>query len=189
MADQYLTPIPFLYQGEHLVRGVVGADGEPWFVVPDIARFLGYRDAEKALRIVANDEKGTLPWGTLGGKQVVSIVSESGFYTLAFRSNKPNAIAFRRWVTHEVLPSIRRTGGYRTGGEAGTARANATALNAASRAVGEIRRSLGARAAAETLPDIFGKAGVTVAPHKPPQAELPLDVEDEDRVVPLHPVE
>jgi hypothetical protein len=117
------------------------------------------------------------------------IVSESGFYTLAFRSNKPKAVEFRRWVTHEVLPSIRRTGGYRAGGEVGTTRANATALNAASRAVGEIRRSLGARAAANSLPDIFGKAGVTVARHKPPQAELPLDVDEADNIVTLHAVE
>jgi hypothetical protein len=62
-------------------------------------------------------------------------------------------------------------------------------LNAASRAVGEIRRSLGARAAANSLPDIFGKAGVTVAPHKPPQPELPLDGDEVDNIVTLHTVE
>jgi prophage antirepressor-like protein len=188
MADQYLTPIPFLYQSDKLVRAIVGSDGEPWFVGIDVCRLLDIKKHHQALNRLKSDERGTCNLGTPGGLQDMIIVSEPGFYRLIFSSHKPEAERIQDWVYHEVLPSIRRTGGYRAG-EVGTTRANATALNAASRAVGEIRRSLGARAAANSLPDIFGKAGVTVAPHKPPQAELPLDADAEDNVVTLHAVE
>lgn len=87
-------------------------NGEPWFVATDIAKILGYRDAEKMTRLLDDDEKGTHIVGTLGGDQEVTIISESGLYAAILKSTKPEAKPFRKWVTSEVLPSIRKRGGY-----------------------------------------------------------------------------
>ncbi|TWB62252.1 BRO-N domain-containing protein [Nitrospirillum viridazoti] len=102
---------PFLFEGEVLVRAV-SLNGDPWFVASDLALGLGYRDAERITRLLDDDEKGTLKMGTLGGDQSLSIVSEPGLYKAIGRSNKPAAKRFDRWVRHEVLPTIRKTGGY-----------------------------------------------------------------------------
>jgi prophage antirepressor-like protein len=106
--------VPFIYplaKAPAPVRVVI-RDGEPWFVATDVAHILGFRDAEKATRFLDAAEKGTQIVGTLGGDQELSIISESGLYGLAFRSRKPTAKAFRRWVTGEVLPTIRKTGAW-----------------------------------------------------------------------------
>lgn len=95
----------------HLVR-VALVDGEPRFLAADLARVLGYRDASKATRYLMADEKGALNWGTPGGTQEMAVVTEAGLYSLIIRSRRPEAQAFKRWVTHEVLPTIRKTGGY-----------------------------------------------------------------------------
>ena len=87
-------------------------DGEIWFVAADVADILEMRDAFNATRELDEDEKGTQKVSTPGGVQDKIIVSEAGLYTLLMRSNKPEAKPFRRWVTHEVLPSIRKTGSY-----------------------------------------------------------------------------
>lgn len=87
-------------------------DGEPWFVASDLAAILGYRDAFNALRLLDEDEKGTHLVSTPGGEQLASIVSEAGLYALTLRSTLENAKPFRRWVTHEVIPAIRKTGSY-----------------------------------------------------------------------------
>lgn len=87
-------------------------DGEPWFVAKDVCAALGIVRVDSALRKLDDDEKGTHTVSTLGGAQVVSIVSESGLYGLIFQSRKPSARAFRKWITREVLPSIRQHGGY-----------------------------------------------------------------------------
>lgn len=99
----------------HAVRVVEGKDKEPWFVATDVAKILGYRDAEKMTRILDDDEKGTHIVGTLGGDQTVSIISESGLYNAVLKSRLPTAKTFRKWVTSEVLPSIRKTGSYGKG--------------------------------------------------------------------------
>lgn len=109
MSDNDITP--FLFEGEGLVR-VVTRNGEPWFVAADVCRILGIRDTSDAVSRLEDDEKGTGKTGTPGGEQEVLIVSESGLYALIFRSRKPNSVKFRRWVTGEVLPSIRKTGSY-----------------------------------------------------------------------------
>jgi prophage antirepressor-like protein len=93
------------------VRTVV-RDGEPWFVATDVCTVLGFRMASDALRALENDEKGYAVVRTPGGEQRVSTVSESGLYALIFRSRVPAAKTFRKWVTSEVLPAIRKTGGY-----------------------------------------------------------------------------
>ncbi len=87
-------------------------DGEPWFVAADTTAILGYRMASDATRWLDEDEKGTHLVSTPGGDQLASIVSEPGLYSLIMRSNAIGAREFQRWVTHEVLPSIRKTGSY-----------------------------------------------------------------------------
>lgn len=85
-------------------------DGAPWFVATDVAKALDYRDAEVAARHLDADEKGVHPTGVPG--QNLIIISESGLYALVLRSRKPEARAFAKWVTSEVLPAIRKTGTY-----------------------------------------------------------------------------
>lgn len=105
-------PTPFLFEGEHLVRVVQTGEREPWFVAADVCRVLGIKNAADALKNLDEDEKGIAVSDTLGGQQSLLIVSESGMYALIFRSRKPAALRFRKWVTQEVLPAIRRTGSY-----------------------------------------------------------------------------
>ncbi|MBR1438599.1 MAG: Bro-N domain-containing protein, partial [Synergistaceae bacterium] len=89
-------------------------DGEIWFVAKDVADILGFEDATHAIRGLDEDEKGLQKVETLRGMQDMTIISEAGLYTLLMRSNKTEAKSFRRWVTHEVLPSIRKHGMYLT---------------------------------------------------------------------------
>jgi prophage antirepressor-like protein len=91
---------------------LVTRDGEPWFVARDVCAVLGIRNVADSLAGLDDDERGVATTDTLGGEQQVSIVNESGLYSLIFRSRKSEAKAFKRWVTHEVLPSIRKNGGY-----------------------------------------------------------------------------
>ena len=87
-------------------------NGETWFVAKDVCDRLGLTNSRKALQSLDNDEKGVTTGYTLGGNQVMAIVNESGLYSLVFQSRKPGVKKFRKWVTMEVLPSIRKTGGY-----------------------------------------------------------------------------
>lgn len=87
-------------------------DGEPWFVASDIAKALGYRMASDMNRRLDDDEKGTRSVRTPGGTQEMTVISEAGLYSAVLGSKLPEAKAFKRWVTHEVLPAIRRDGGY-----------------------------------------------------------------------------
>ena len=90
-------------------------DGECWFVAKDVAVALGYKDPLKAIRDhIYDDEKGVTKMDTPGGKQDVMILNESGLYNLIFSSKLETAQNFRKWVTHEVLPSIRKHGAYIT---------------------------------------------------------------------------
>lgn len=104
--------IPFEYGG-HQIRVFV-IDGEPWFALADVAAVLGYRDTHNASRILREIEKGTHSVSTPGGDQQISIVSEPGLYRLIMRSRRPAAEPFQDWVVAEVLPAIRKTGGYGT---------------------------------------------------------------------------
>ena len=96
---------------ENPVR-LIEMDGEPWFVAADVARVLEYRDAFNATRILDDDEKGTQIVSTPSGEQETTVINESGLYHLVIVSRKPEAKKFRKWVTSEVLPSIRKTGRY-----------------------------------------------------------------------------
>ena len=85
---------------------------DPWFVAKDACDCLEITNVSQACQTLDEDEKGIYKVYTLGGSQDMMLISESGLYTLIMRSNKPEAKAFRKWVTSEVLPSIRKTGGY-----------------------------------------------------------------------------
>ncbi len=91
----------------------VEKDGEVWFVAKDVCDILEYANTSKAIADhLDDDEKGITKCYTPGGEQNMTIISESGFYALVLRSNKPGAKAFSRWVRKEVLPQIRKTGSF-----------------------------------------------------------------------------
>lgn len=87
-------------------------EGEAKFIAKDVAEVLGYGLAGDMLRNLDNDEKGMQIVHTLGGPQQMATITESGLYSAILRSRKPEAKAFKRWVTREVLPAIRKTGSY-----------------------------------------------------------------------------
>jgi len=91
---------------------IIEKDGEPWFVAKDVCDILELGNSRDAVSSLDADEKDVGIADTPGGKQTMSLVNESGLYSLIFRSRKDEAKKFRRWVTHDVLPSIRKTGGY-----------------------------------------------------------------------------
>jgi prophage antirepressor-like protein len=90
----------------------VTKDNEPWFVASDIAKALGYRMASDLVRRIDDDDKGTHIMSTQGGEQAMLIINESGFYSSILNSKLESAKRFKHWVTSEVLPSIRKNGGY-----------------------------------------------------------------------------
>ena len=103
-----------IFQNNHFgsIRTVM-LNNEPYFVGKDVALALGYSNPRKALRDHIDDEdKGVTKCDTLGGKQDLTVINESGLYSLIMSSKLPNAKEFKRWVTSEVLPSIRKTGYY-----------------------------------------------------------------------------
>lgn len=91
---------------------------EPWFVGRDVATALGYSNPSKTIKDhVDSEDKGVTKRYTLGGEQELTIINESGLYSLILSSKLPSAKRFKRWVTSEVLPSIRKNGGYIEGQE------------------------------------------------------------------------
>jgi prophage antirepressor-like protein len=100
---------PFAYDGRQ-VRVITDEQGMPWFVAADVLGLLGLD--RKAMERLDSDERGVSSIHTPGGHQSMTTVNESGLYSLILGSRKPEARAFKRWVTHEVLPAIRRTGRY-----------------------------------------------------------------------------
>lgn len=89
-------------------------EGEPWFVGKDVAASLGYAEPRSAIsKKVDAEDKGVAEMATPSGKQKMTIINESGLYSLIFGSKLESATRFKRWVTKEVLPSIRKTGGYK----------------------------------------------------------------------------
>ena len=89
-------------------------DGEPWFVLKDVCNVLHIGNSRDVVARLDQDEKGVGQIDTLGGKQEMTIINESGLYNVILRSDKPEAKPFRKWVTSEVLPTIRRHGLYAT---------------------------------------------------------------------------
>ena len=106
----------FSFQENHPIR-VVLVNGEPWFVAADVCKALDIADNRAAVRKLDDDEKGGYSLPTPGGVQSVGIVNESGLYTLILRCRDAvkqgtTAWRFRKWVTNEVLPAIRKSGEY-----------------------------------------------------------------------------
>ena len=93
---------------------VIMKDNELWFVAKDVCEILENSKYRDAITKLDNNESVSVKVDTLGGTQEMSVINESGLYTLIIRSNQPDAKKFRRWVTHEVLQSIRKTGSYNT---------------------------------------------------------------------------
>jgi prophage antirepressor-like protein len=102
--------VPFEFE-HHQVR-VIDQSGEPWFVLLDVCLPLGIADHHQVFERLDDDERGRYPVPTPGGTQLTKCVNESGLYTTILRSDKPEAKRFRKWVTSEVLPAIRKTGRY-----------------------------------------------------------------------------
>lgn len=102
----------FEYQGAS-VRTIV-VDGEPQFVARDACDILELGDVSRAVSRLDDDEKGTISIRTPGGEQMMLVVTEAGLYALILGSRKPEAKLFKRWVRHEVLPSVRKHGAYMT---------------------------------------------------------------------------
>jgi prophage antirepressor-like protein len=121
MSELSPAVMPFSLDG-HSLR-VVMRDGEPWFVAADVCKALDIASASQAVNGRADrdgkdglddDERGTGTVTTPSGDQKMTIVNESGLYNLIFKSRKPEANRFKKWITSEVLPSIRKTGSYGT---------------------------------------------------------------------------
>lgn len=110
---------PFIFEDQHFVRTLT-QQGEPWFVLTDVCRVLGIGNPSQAASRLDEDERMTLinnegHSGQRGGAQSFTIINESGLYSLILTSRKPAAKRFKKWVTSEVLPSIRKTGAYDAG--------------------------------------------------------------------------
>ncbi len=102
----------FSFNGNEVRTQII--NNEPWFVAKDVCDILALGNPRSSVALLDEDERGVHSMDTPSGKQEMSIISESGLYSLILRSRKPEAKTFKRWVTGEVLPSIRKHGGYLT---------------------------------------------------------------------------
>ncbi|MCW1937508.1 Bro-N domain-containing protein [Pseudomonas sp. MDMC_285] len=102
--------IPFQFDAREVRTMLI--DDQPWFVAADVCQALAVRNNRDALSRLDEDEKGVATTDTLGGSQAVGIINESGLYSLILTSRKAEAKRFKKWITAEVLPAIRRTGQY-----------------------------------------------------------------------------
>lgn len=105
-----IQPFTFPATGQTVRTATV--EGETWFAAADVCAALAIGNHSQATSYLDADERGVITAETPGGRQGLSAVNEAGLYSLILRSRKPEARAFKRWVTHEVLPAIRRTGSY-----------------------------------------------------------------------------
>ena len=109
-------PASFVFKDD-TVRTTVDHSGNPWFVAADVCAALEIRNSRQALTRLDDDEKGVISTDTAGGIQTLSTVNEAGLYELIFRSRKPEAKEFKRWLKHSVLPALRMDGMYIQGEE------------------------------------------------------------------------
>lgn len=166
--------VPYAFEGRNL-RSLLLGDA-PWFIAGDVAAFLGHRDAADLKRSLDDDEKGTHSVRTLGGEQEVSIISEPGLYRTISQRRTTSAIPadtrefisrFQRWVFHEVLPSIRRTGSYSVPAVS-DAYPEIPPADSRIQMVAECRRIHGARAARKLWVRL-GMPGMYDEPSQPPR--------------------
>ena len=104
--------IAFQYESTKEVQLIQDEHGDPWWVAKDVCEILGLESTHKAVERLDEDEKGRKKIPTLGGEQEMWIINEPGLYSLILRSSKPEAKKFKRWITHEVIPQIRKQGFY-----------------------------------------------------------------------------
>lgn len=109
------TNLPMEFRFEDQTIRTIFPDGEPRFVATDVCEVLDIQNPSQALDRLDADEKGVCSIVTPGGQQTLLVVNEFGLYSLILGSRKPEARRFKRWVTHEVLPAIRKTGHYDRG--------------------------------------------------------------------------
>jgi len=103
---------PQVFQFDSTEIRTIVKDGEPWFVAADVCAVLDINKHRDAASRLDDDERGPVVVDTLGGKQEMVAVNESGLYSLIMTSRKPEAKRFKKWVTSEVLPAIRKNGSY-----------------------------------------------------------------------------
>lgn len=101
-----------MFEGQEL--RIIEKDNEPWFVAKDVCDILEIKNNRDAISRLDDDEKGVVLTDTPGGRQNLTTVNEFGLYSLVLTSRKPEAKQFKRWITHEVIPSIRKHGAYMT---------------------------------------------------------------------------
>ncbi len=170
---------PVLFSFDGLPLRTVKVKGEPWFVASDVAAALGYREAHLMTRHLHDDEKGPRNLWTLGGNQEQTIISESGLYAAILKSRRPEAQRFRRWVTGEVLPSIRKTGAYRIDHETRRVRDVFGTVTTVTRALGTARAGrvdVARSVVAQIAPDLLHLVP-TAPPPAPTRAELRAEAE------------
>ena len=112
MLDSIVSNSLQLFQNTDWKVRVVMRNGEPWFVAKDVCECLDLGNPSQAIARLEDDERWLISNEALRANGETAVVSEPGLYSLVLGSRKPEAKAFKRWVTHEVLPSIRKTGGY-----------------------------------------------------------------------------
>jgi prophage antirepressor-like protein len=104
-------PASFVFK-DNTIRTIVDDSGNPWFVAADVCDALEIKNSRQALKKLDDDEKGVISSDTLGGAQSLATVNEAGLYELIFRSRKPEAKEFKRWIKRNVLPALRMDGMY-----------------------------------------------------------------------------
>ncbi|MFZ0407301.1 MAG: Bro-N domain-containing protein [Cyanobium sp.] len=115
MSSNESSLVPFDFEGSQ-IRVFTDEQGDPWFVATDVCNVLGIGNPRQATTRLDDNERGVISTDTPGVVQSVATVNESGLYTLVLGSHKPEAKRFKRWMRHEVLPAIRRTGRYAVSG-------------------------------------------------------------------------
>ena len=112
MSNQSIATSVASFSFENFSVRAINRNGEIWFVAADVGAVLGLGNVRSSIALLDDAEKGVHTVDTPSGKQEMSIINESGLYALILRSRKPEAKRFRKWVTSEVLPAIRKTGSY-----------------------------------------------------------------------------
>lgn len=111
------APTSLFHFQDNVIRTAVDFLGNPWFAAADVCAALDIKNSRQALTRLDDDEKGVISSDTNRGSRSVATVNESGLYELIFRSRKPEAKAFKRWVKQSVLPALRKDGMYVQGEE------------------------------------------------------------------------
>ena len=141
--QELFTFTPFASSGDGFNLSATVKDGQAWFIAAEVCRNLEIKNYRDAVTKLDDDEKGVGIADTLGGRQQVTVINQSGLYALIFSSRKEAAKRFRKWVTGVVLPSIHKHGGYINGQEALRPEAQAEVVKVVHEAARRVRSELG----------------------------------------------